>query len=368
MSQLNYPGVYTELVDSGFRPIAASSTSTVVFVGASENLADGSVHTLRSWGDYKKLLPDPPAEGSRVDPRGDDIGRALDAFFKNGGGKAYICIVTGGDDGYQAAFDTKVVHLADASIIVLPGQTWQDNENPEITAAVTFAARHGCMVLVDLPESLPEPPADISKPSSAHTATYHPWLKVGDTSVPPSAYVAAIWGRTDTRRGVWKAPAGVEARIAGISGLTKQIDTGRGGELNDQGINCLRTMPGYGTVIWGARTLSNTPEWRYISVHRTAQMIRRSIHDSIQWAVFEPNNARLWSTLRANIESFMNGLFRAEAFQGTTASQAYYVRCGLGDTMTQAEIDAGQVIVEVGFAPVKPAEFVTVKIQQIVNQ
>jgi phage tail sheath protein FI len=129
-------------------------------------------------------------------------------------------------------------------------------------------------------------------------------------------------------------------------------------------------MPGGGRVIWGARTLATKadPEWRYVPVRRTAIMIEQSIYNGIQWAVFEPNDHRLWSALRGNIGGFMNSLFRVGAFQGEKASDAYFVRCGLGDTMTQTDIDAGQVIVIVGFAPLKPAEFVIVRIQQKVNQ
>jgi hypothetical protein len=123
-------------------------------------------------------------------------------------------------------------------------------------------------------------------------------------------------------------------------------------------------------VIWGTRTLATKadPEWRYVPVRRTAIMIEKSISDGIQWAVFEGNNHILWAQLRGNIGSFMDGLFRAGAFQGQKASDAYFVRCGLGDTMTQGDIDRGQVIVIVGFAPLKPAEFVIVRIQQKVAQ
>ena len=141
-------------------------------------------------------------------------------------------------------------------------------------------------------------------------------------------------------------------------------------QLNPLGVNALRTLPGAGPVIWGARTRStrSNPEWRYVPVRRTALMIEQSIFGGIQWAVFEPNDHRLWGSLRLNIDSFMNGLFRAGAFQGEKASDAYFVRCGLGDTMTQGDIDRGQVIVIVGFAPLKPAEFVIVRIQQKVAQ
>lgn len=140
--------------------------------------------------------------------------------------------------------------------------------------------------------------------------------------------------------------------------------------LNPAGVNAIRRMPGYGPVVWGTRTRSTraNPEWRYVPVRRTAIYIEESIFNGIQWAVFEPNDHRLWSSLRANIESFMNGLFRVGAFQGEKASDAYFVRCGLGQTMTQDDIDRGMVIVLVGFAPLKPAEFVIVRIQQKVAQ
>jgi len=129
-------------------------------------------------------------------------------------------------------------------------------------------------------------------------------------------------------------------------------------------------MPGVGPVIWGSRTLATKahPEWRYVPVRRTAIMIEQSIYEGIQWAIFEPNKHSLWSSLRANIDSFMNGLFRAGAFQGEKALDACFVRCGLGNTMTQGDIDRGQVIIQVGFAPLKPAEFVIVSIQQRVGQ
>jgi hypothetical protein len=129
-------------------------------------------------------------------------------------------------------------------------------------------------------------------------------------------------------------------------------------------------MPNFGSVIWGGRTLATRadPEWRYVSVRRTAILIEQSVYNGIQWAVFEPNDHRLHAALRANISSFMDGLFRAGAFQGEKASDAYFVRCGVGDTMTQGDIDRGQVIVVVGFAPLKAAEFVIVRIQQKLQQ
>jgi phage tail sheath protein FI len=188
--------------------------------------------------------------------------------------------------------------------------------------------------------------------------------------VPPSGFAAGMWSKIDARRGVWKAPAGVETGLLGVAGLQYVVENGEQDVLNPLGVNALRALPGFGRVIWGARTLSTRadPEWRYVPVRRTAIMIEQSIYEGIQWAVFEPNDHRLWASLRTNIDAFMNGLFRSGAFQGEKASDAYFVRCRLGDTMTQDDIDAGRVIVIVGFAPLKPAEFVIVRIQQKVGQ
>ena len=187
--------------------------------------------------------------------------------------------------------------------------------------------------------------------------------------VPPSGFAAGLWAKTDGRRGVWKAPAGLQASLTGAANTKLKIGDDEQDQLNPVGVNCYRRVIS-DIVIWGSRTLATKadPEWRYVPVRRTAMMLEESIYQGIQWAVFEPNDHRLWSSLRLNIEAFMGTLFRAGAFQGEKASDAYFVRCGLGDTMVQGDIDRGQVIVVVGFAPLKPAEFVIVRIQQKVAQ
>lgn len=217
-----------------------------------------------------------------------------------------------------------------------------------------------------------------------YAAIHYPWIEVSDPigsksrtlPIPPSGHLAGMYARTDAARGVWKAPAGVEAGIANAirtvdnQGTAVKVNDSDQDLLNPLGVNCIRQFPGVGIVNWGARTLAvrTKPEWKYIPIRRTAIFLERSIFDGIQWAVFEPNNSRLWSALRLTIESFMNGLFRAGAFQGDKPSEAYFVRCGLGDTMTQVDIDLGRVIVLVGFAPLKPAEFVIVRIEQKAGQ
>jgi uncharacterized protein len=212
---------------------------------------------------------------------------------------------------------------------------------------------------------------------NSYGAVYFPWILALDPSgvseepiaLPPSGFIAGLYGRIDGRRGVWKAPAGTEALLNGARGLTATLTDGEHGDLNNNpaSVCVIRRVPGTGVVAWGARTVSSDPEYTYIPVRRTAIFLRVSIYNGIQWAVFEPNDEPLWASLRLNIGSFMNLLFRRGAFQGSKPSDAYFVKCD-AETTTQADIDLGIVNVLVGFAPLKPAEFVVVKIRQIAGQ
>jgi phage tail sheath protein FI len=181
--------------------------------------------------------------------------------------------------------------------------------------------------------------------------------------------VAGIYARTDTQRGVWKTPAGIQASVAGSVGLTRELTDVEHGVVNkpEKSICVIRHFPASGTVVWGGRTLSSDSEWRYISPRRMAIFLRRSIFDGIQWAVFEPNDEPLWSQLRLNLNAFMMTLFRKGAFQGATPSQAFFVKVD-SETTTQADIDDGVVNILVGFAPLKPAEFVVVQLSQKAGQ
>jgi len=183
--------------------------------------------------------------------------------------------------------------------------------------------------------------------------------------------VAGVMARTDVSRGVWKAPAGVDAALSGISGLTVPMNDDENGELNPLGINCLRTFPIIGSVIWGARTMRGAnllgDEYKYVPVRWLALFIEESLYRGLQWVVFEPNDEPLWSQIRLNAGAFMNGLFREGAFQGGSPRDAYFVLCDK-TTTTQNDINLGIVNVIVGFAPLKPAEFVVLKIQQMAGQ
>ena len=183
--------------------------------------------------------------------------------------------------------------------------------------------------------------------------------------------VAGIFARIDGQRGVWKSPAGQEATLRGVSKLTVPLTDDENGELNPLGINCLRTFPVYGRLVWGSRTLEGADklasEWKYIAVRRTAMFIEESLFRGLKWVVFEPNDEPLWAQIRLNVGAFMNNLFRQGAFQGTTPRQAYLVKCDK-ETTTQNDINNGIVNILVGFAPLKPAEFVFIKIQQLAGQ
>jgi len=187
----------------------------------------------------------------------------------------------------------------------------------------------------------------------------------------PCGAVAGVFARTDAQRGVWKAPAGLDATLVGVPQLTVSLTNEENGQLNTLGVNCLRTMPAVGRVVWGSRTRRGddrlSSEWKYIPVRRTALFIEESLYRALQWVVFEPNDEPLWAQIRLNVGAFMNSLFRQGAFQGQSPREAYFVKCDK-DTTTQNDIDRGIVNILVGFAPLKPAEFVVIKLQQIAGQ
>jgi phage tail sheath protein FI len=213
---------------------------------------------------------------------------------------------------------------------------------------------------------------------SKNAALYFPRLDISDPlngfrlrASPPSGTVAGLYARIDGSRGVWKAPAGTEATLTGVQKLEYKLTDGENGVLNPLAINCLRTFPVYGNVCWGARTLNGADqladEYKYIPVRRLALFIEESLFRATQWVVFEPNDEPLWGQIRLNVGAFMHDLFRQGAFQGQTPQQAYFVKCDK-DTTTQNDINLGIVNIVVGFAPLKPAEFVIIQIQQIAGQ
>lgn len=222
------------------------------------------------------------------------------------------------------------------------------------------------------------PDSALTGEDGRYAAFYYPWIMAPDPQqegrirpFPPCGSVAGVFARTDATRGVWKAPAGTDASLSGVSGVTRPMTDNENGVLNPLAVNCIRQFPVYGTIVWGARTLRGNDEigdeWKYVPVRRTALFIEESLYRGLKWVVFEPNDEPLWSQIRLNVGAFMQDLFRQHAFQGSTPKDAYFVKCDK-DTTTQSDINRGIVNILVGFAPLKPAEFVVVQIEQMAGQ
>lgn len=253
------------------------------------------------------------------------------------------------------------------------------------STAITYSEGRRAFYIIDTPEGIDDlqeiknwraGKGNIIR--SKNAALYYPRVMIPDPldsfrlrSVGACGTVAGLYARTDSNRGVWKAPAGTEAALRNVSKLTDVLSDQENGVLNPLGINSLRNFPVYGTVSWGARTMEGADalasEWKYVPVRRLALFLEESLYRGSQWVVFEPNDEPLWSQIRLNFGAFMNNLFKQGAFQGTTPREAYLVKCDR-ETTTQNDINLGIVNILVGFAPLKPAEFVIIKIQQLAGQ
>lgn len=257
-----------------------------------------------------------------------------------------------------------------------------------VSDAAAYCEKRRAMLIVDPPsdwidkdtakEKFSDPSIDFVGTQSKNAALFFPRLKqpnpLNDNQTEefvPCGAVAGIFARTDTQRGVWKAPAGQDASLVGVPQLSVSLTDNENGELNVLGINCLRAFPIVGRVVWGSRTLRGADqladEWKYIPVRRMALYIEESLYRGTKWVVFEPNDEPLWAQIRLNIGAFMHNLFRQGAFQGSTPRDAYFVKCDK-ETTTQSDINLGIVNIVVGFAPLKPAEFVVIKLQQMAGQ
>jgi len=272
------------------------------------------------------------------------------------------------------------------NMLCLPVDPTNTYVTKALDEAAAFCTQQRAMLIVDTPstwDAIPltfstittQPQASFLSPST-NAAVYYPNLQLTDatgatfTSGACGA-VAGVWAATDASRGVWKAPAGTAAAITGIVGFTAQVDDKESGIINPVAVNGLRTMPAVGPVVWGARTTVGADQtqnqWKYLPVRRLALYLEESLLRGTQWAVFEPNDEPLWSSLRLNVTTFMQGLFSQGAFQGSTPATAYLVQCDATNN-PQSSIDLGIVNILVGFAPLYPAEFVIINIQQQAGQ
>lgn len=273
------------------------------------------------------------------------------------------------------------------------GASWPDVDNATWAAAASYCQDRRAMLIVDPPAAWTANPSTtvataetgvnvvrgtIGNDDARNAVMYFPRLRMPDPlnenrlgSFAPCGAVAGIMARTDAQRGVWKAPAGLEASFSGVQEFTYTLTDGENGRLNPLGLNCLRSFPVAGKVVWGARTLVGADllasEWKYLPVRRMALFLEESLYRGTQWVVFEPNDEPLWAQIRLNVGAFMQNLFRQGAFQGQSPREAYLVKCDR-ETTTQNDINLGIVNILVGFAPLKPAEFVVIRIQQLAGQ
>jgi len=258
------------------------------------------------------------------------------------------------------------------------------NPNSIYSAAVSLCKTKRAFLLIDVPPPVNTVSSAVDWKTSGlavhdpNGAAFFPRLRLPDPlnkyqlrTFAPSGVVAGLYARIDSTREVWKAPAGTEATLTGVQGLVYKLSDLENGALNPLGLNCFRTFPVYGSVLWGARTLvgadADASQWKYVPVRRVALFLEESLYRGTQWVVFEPNDEPLWAQIRLNVGAFMNSLFRKGAFQGKTPTEAYFVKCDK-ETTTQNDIDQGIVNILVGFAPLKPAEFVIIQIQQMAGQ
>ncbi|MGW1958535.1 phage tail sheath family protein [Streptomyces sp. NPDC001920] len=276
--------------------------------------------------------------------------------------------------------------VQDVNLLCLPdlaGQDYSGDAISVIAIAVELCEEKRMLLIVDSPPEWTSieqartglPAYDAVR--SDHAALYFPHITMTDPltgrlrTFPPSGAIAGLMARTDAERGVWKAPAGTDVRLTGVRSMGVRMSDAENGLLNPLGVNCLRSFPIVGPVIWGARTLLGadalTSEWKYVPVRRLAFMLEESLYRGLKWVVFEPNDEPLWGQIRLNVGAFLHTLFTQGAFQGTSSREAYFVKCDK-DTTTQDDINRGIVNVIVGFAPLKPAEFVVVKIEQMAGR
>jgi hypothetical protein len=327
---------------------------------ASVEALDGEVLTANNYIDLGGDIPDHRRDyvGSRLRKQG--LYALDDADLIN-----LLCIppFSFEDDGVTAiwsavwseaslyAFNRRAILLVD------PPRSWTSVESarvglPDVTGALSANKKNAALFF-----------PRIRKPNPIRENQIEHFV--------PCGTVAGVIARIDGQRGVWKAPAGLEAGLVGVPALTVQLSDDENGQLNPLGINCLRLRPAAGPVVWGSRTLAGNDllasEWKYLPVRRVALFIEESLYRGTQWAVFEPNDEPLWAELRLNIGAFMQNLFRQGAFQGTTPRDAYFVKCDK-ETTTQNDINLGVVNVLIGFAPLKPAEFVFIRLQQMAGQ
>jgi phage tail sheath protein FI len=394
------PGIYIEEVSSGVKPIEKVGTSTAAFIGVAPN-PEAHVHDPIGINNWSEFVAKFSSTGATSTP----LAQAVYGFFENGGGRCYVVNVgprkeligePGKRQGVEAleeidevaivaapgytdlaSYETLLSHcekLGDRVCILDAPENGADFKIGDLTKAATSGTAKQPKKPAAGEPAAGEPPAasgggGLKPRQSFFGAFYFPYLVVRDpfspkdlVNVPPSGHLAGIYARNDGTRGVHKAPANEPVR--GALDLTYKVTREEQGELNKQGVNCIRLFATQGIRVWGARTLADSAsEWRYLNVRRLFNQIEESIAEGTRWVVFEPNDISLWKSIRRDVSAFLMGLWREGALMGATPEEAFFVKCD-AETNPPDEVDRGNVITVVGIAPVKPAEFVIFRIGQ----
>ncbi|MBS1820705.1 MAG: phage tail sheath family protein [Acidobacteria bacterium] len=387
------PGVYINDPGPPNRTIPAAETATAAFVGPSlTGPAATASSALASFSDFQTVYGDASDIGFSSPPRRTTtnyLALAVKAFFENGGQKLYVSRVTS-PNGTNAAPPTGADYvralaalssLRDVAVVAAPGGTIA-----AITGVSSVAPIHAALLdhvnqaaayrfaVLDPPPGCSSSDVEDLRASidSINAALYYPWIAVADPragakkqsqiNVPPSGFVCGIYARVDGQHGVFKAPA--NQPLTGAIALERTIANLESDALNTLGINCLRSFPGRGNLVWGARTISSDPDWKYVNVRRFLLYLEHSIDQGTQWAVFEPNNEQLWAAVRLSVGNFLHCEWQRGAMQGAKPEQAFFVKCDR-TTMTQNDLDNGRLICEIGVAPLRPAEFIVFRIGQM---
>ena len=367
------PGVFIEEVSFRSKTIEGVTTSTPAFVGVATSGPTDEAQLVESFADFEKHYGK-----SGLDSY---LAHAVRLFFANEGKRAYIARVaatintTPSERQVMAAIQL-LDDIDGFSLLAIPDITTLS----VIDFAINYCERRGdCFYIADLPRSVntttqAQQAMQSLTDKSSFAAAYYPWLQIHDPvsrtqiAIPPSGAIAGVYARMDEARGVWKTPAGTDASLRAVTGLVDSISQQEQGLLSPTGLNVLRDNVASDPVVWGASTLARRDlEYRYVPVRRTAIFIEQSILKGTQWAVFEPNNDTLWSQLRDSVSDFLNALFRQGAFAGSKPDAAYFVKCDR-QTTTRSDINNGIVNIELGFAPLRPAEFVVLSIKQKAGQ
>ncbi len=376
MPKYLFPGVYVEEISMIPEPIAGVSTSTTGFIGVAEKGGLNKPTLITIWSQFVESF-------GRYTTSAPFLAPAVRGFFDNGGNRCYVVrIPDNAEDSDYIGIDSgsnnrtglqTLKDIDEIDIVCVPGVTSKTVQAAIIRHCELMNDR---FCILDSKKNADLAAIQTQKNSvvsdQGYATLYYPWIKVEiETTendeikiiqdfVPPSGYIAGIYARTDKEKGVHKAPA--NEKICGALEVSLHITKEQQDILNSKGINCIRYFLDQSICVWGARTTASDPLWKYVPVRRLCIFIEESIFNGTKWVVFEPNDKPLWEKIRKNVDTFMQDLYRQGALKGNTRSEAYFVKCD-EETTTQNDINLGIVNIVVGFAPLKPFEFVIIKIK-----